>query len=84
MLVLADEPTGNLDSETSAEIVDLLLGLREQRRMTVFIGTHDAVVGSRCDRIVRLLDGRIVAEVEVPRGLEPDVVLDRITRVEPT
>ncbi|MBA3736762.1 MAG: ATP-binding cassette domain-containing protein, partial [Actinobacteria bacterium] len=84
ILVLADEPTGNLDSETSAEIVELLLGMREQRGMTVFIGTHDAVVASRCDRIVRLLDGRIVDEVEVPRGLEPDVVLDRITRVEPT
>ena len=83
ILVLADEPTVNLDSETSAEIVDLLLHLREQRGMTVFIGTHDAVVASRCDRIVRLLDGRIVEEVEVPRGLEPDAVLDRITRVEP-
>ena len=84
MLVLADEPTGNLDSETSSEIVDLLLELRKQRGMTVFIGTHDAVVASRCDRIVRLLDGQIVDEVEVPRGLEPDRVLDRITRIEST
>jgi len=84
MLVLADEPTGNLDSQTSSEIVDLLLGLRERRGMMVFIGTHDALVASRCDRIVRLLDGRIVDEVEVPAGLEPEVVLERITRVEPT
>jgi putative ABC transport system ATP-binding protein len=84
MMVLADEPTGNLDSDTSSEIIDLLLDLRRQRGMTVFIGTHDAVVASRCDRIVRLLDGRIIEEVEVPGGLEPDVVLDRITRVEGT
>jgi putative ABC transport system ATP-binding protein len=84
MMVLADEPTGNLDSDTSSEIINLLLDLREQRGMTVFIGTHDAVVASRCDRIVRLLDGRIIDEVEVPGGLEPDVVLDRITRVEGT
>ena len=61
-----------------------LLSLREQRGMTVFIGTHDAVVASRCDRIVRLLDGRIVEDLEVPRRLEPETVLNRITRVEPT
>ncbi|MBA3736104.1 MAG: ABC transporter ATP-binding protein [Actinobacteria bacterium] len=83
-LLLADEPTGNLDSQTSAEIVELLLEVRRARGMTAFIGTHDALVASRCDRIVRLLDGRIVDEVEVPRGLEPEAVLDRITRVEST
>ncbi|MBA3736831.1 MAG: ABC transporter ATP-binding protein, partial [Actinobacteria bacterium] len=82
ILLLADEPTGNLDSQTSSEIVELLLEVRRARAMTVFIGTHDALVASRCDRIVRLLDGRIVDEIEVPTGLEPDAVLDRITRVE--
>ena len=81
-LLLADEPTGNLDSQTSAEIVSLLLRLRQERGMTVFIGTHDAVVASRCDRIVRLLDGKVQDEVEVPHGIEPEVMLDRITRVE--
>ena len=83
MLLLADEPTGNLDSETGAEVIELLLNLRQQRGMTVFIGTHDTIVASRCDRLVRLLDGRIVDDVDVPRGLEPESVLDRITRVEP-
>jgi putative ABC transport system ATP-binding protein len=84
MLVLADEPTGNLDSETGSEVIELLLNLRQQRGMTVFIGTHDAVVASRCDRLVRLLDGRIVDQVDVPHGLEPATVLERITRVEST
>jgi putative ABC transport system ATP-binding protein len=84
ILLLADEPTGNLDSQTSTEIVELLLEVRQARGMTVFIGTHDALVASRCDRIVRLLDGQILDEVEVPTGLEPDAVLDRITRVEST
>jgi len=82
ILLLADEPTGNLDSQTSTEIVELLLQVRQARGMTVFIGTHDALVASRCDRIVRLLDGQIVDELQVPTGLKPDAVLDRITRVE--
>jgi putative ABC transport system ATP-binding protein len=83
MLLLADEPTGNLDSETGTEVIELLLNLRQQRGMTVFIGTHDAVVASRCDRLVRLLDGRVVDDVDVPHDLKPEAVLDRITRVEP-
>jgi putative ABC transport system ATP-binding protein len=82
ILLLADEPTGNLDSHTSAEIISLLLELRRQHGMTVFIGTHDPVVASRCDRIIRLLDGKVHDEVEVPQGIEPAAMLDRITRVE--
>jgi putative ABC transport system ATP-binding protein len=59
-LVLADEPTGNLDSATGAAIVDLLLRLREERGMTILVATHDRSVAERCDRIVRLEDGRTV------------------------
>ena len=59
-LVLADEPTGNLDSATGAAIVDLLLRLREERGMTILVATHDGSVAERCDRIVRLADGRTV------------------------
>ena len=59
-LVLADEPTGNLDSATGAAIVDLLLRLREERGMTILVATHDRSVAERCDRIVRLADGRTV------------------------
>jgi putative ABC transport system ATP-binding protein len=59
-LVLADEPTGNLDSATGAAIVDLLLRLREERGMTILVATHDRSVADRCDRIVRLEDGRVL------------------------
>ena len=59
-LVLADEPTGNLDSATGAAIVDLLLRLREERGVTILVATHDRSVAERCDRIVRLEDGRTV------------------------
>jgi putative ABC transport system ATP-binding protein len=60
-LVLADEPTGNLDSTTGTEIFDLLLGLREERGITILVGTHDSRIASRCDRIIHVRDGRIEA-----------------------
>jgi len=50
-LLLADEPTGNLDSVTGGEIVDLLLDLRRARGMSVIVATHDLLAASRCDRI---------------------------------
>jgi putative ABC transport system ATP-binding protein len=58
-LVLADEPTGNLDSRTGAEIVDLLLSLRERHDVTILIATHDADVAARCDQVITLRDGRV-------------------------
>ena len=58
-LVLADEPTGNLDSHTGEEILDLLCQLREERNTTLLIATHDARVASRSPRVVQLLDGLI-------------------------
>ncbi|MFJ9907488.1 ABC transporter ATP-binding protein [Streptomyces sp. NPDC101152] len=64
-LLLADEPTGNLDSTTGREIVELLLSLRERYGTTMLVATHDVEVAANCDRIVRLLDGRIVADDQV-------------------
>ncbi|OKL48342.1 hypothetical protein BSR29_01320 [Boudabousia liubingyangii] len=58
-LLLADEPTGNLDSETSQQIMDLLLDLHQKLGLTMIIATHDDQVASRLDRIVRVKDGRI-------------------------
>jgi len=59
-LILADEPTGNLDSHTSAEIIDLLDGLAHDRGRAVLIVTHDPQLAHRADRILRLDDGRLV------------------------
>jgi putative ABC transport system ATP-binding protein len=56
-LIVADEPTGNLDSTTGAEIVDLLFSLRDSRGITVIIGTHDETLAARCDTTIRLRDG---------------------------
>ena len=61
-LLLADEPTGALDSETGAQIVALLLRLRDQRRMTVLLVTNDEAVSQRADRVLRLRDGSVEAK----------------------
>ena len=58
-LVLADEPTGNLDSHTGGEIIDLLCSLREERSMTLVVATHDASVAARAPKVVHLVDGQI-------------------------
>lgn len=61
-IVWADEPTGDLDSENAAEIVELMRELNVERGLTFLIVTHDIAVGRQTDRIVRMLDGRVVEE----------------------
>jgi putative ABC transport system ATP-binding protein len=58
-ILIADEPTGNLDEATGAEIVDLLFAGHEQRGTTLVLVTHDTALAARCDRVVRLRSGRI-------------------------
>ena len=60
-LILADEPTGNLDSKTGEEIIELLLALRVERQTTLIIATHDPKVAAKAPRILNLVDGRIAA-----------------------
>ncbi len=62
-IILADEPTGNLDSKSGAEVMAILRRLHRDNDITVVIVTHDADIGAQADRVVRLLDGRIVSEV---------------------
>ena len=58
-LLLADEPTGNLDAANGAAIMDLLFGLRDRHGATLVLVTHAPELAERCDRVVRLLDGAI-------------------------
>jgi len=61
-IILADEPTGNLDSKSGKEIMDLLLGLNEERGVTLIIVTHDPKIATLTERTVRILDGRVENE----------------------
>ena len=58
-LILADDPTGNLDSHTGTEIVDLLVSLRDEKNTTLIIATHDAHVAARAPKVIQLVDGQI-------------------------
>lgn len=63
-LLLADEPTGNLDGETGATIIETLFDLSRDHGTTLVLITHDPAIAARCDRVVHLRDGRIVPESE--------------------
>src|SRR5215217_878453 len=61
-ILVADEPTGNLDESTGSSIVDLLFALRAERGATLVLVTHDLSLARRCDRVIRLRSGRIEAD----------------------
>jgi putative ABC transport system ATP-binding protein len=61
-IILADEPTGNLDQETGKHIMDLLFRLKREDGVTLLLVTHDRALADRCDRIAEVRDGRIVAD----------------------
>jgi putative ABC transport system ATP-binding protein len=64
-VLFADEPTGNLDTHTGAEIADLLFALQGRAHTTLFLVTHEEALARRCHRILRLNDGKIVADERV-------------------
>ena len=70
-LVLADEPTGNLDTASSAEVFALLRRIHEERGTSFIVVTHDPRLAARCDRLVELVDGRIARDEAIEDGQEP-------------
>ena len=62
-ILLADEPTGNLDSTTGHQIIDLLMTLHREQERTIVLVTHNQELASRADRVVTLVDGRIASDV---------------------
>ena len=76
-IIFADEPTGNLDSKTGAEILDFMRRAVREYGQTIVMVTHDPNAASYADRVLFLGDGRIVDEMTAPTG---EQVLDRMKR----
>src|SRR5829696_3817703 len=72
-IVWADEPTGDLDSENAAEIIQLMRHLNRERGLTFLIVTHDPSVGASADRLVRMFDGQVVSDDYLQAGAETRV-----------
>jgi putative ABC transport system ATP-binding protein len=77
-LLLADEPTGNMDSANAAEILRLLAMLREHGELTIILATHDPQVAAHAERLVRLRDGAIVDDIVLTDGYPVEDVIRRV------
>ena len=64
-LLLADEPTGNLDSANATEILDLLARLRAEHHMTIILASHDPQIAARSERLIRLRDGAVIDDIQL-------------------
>ena len=74
-ILMADEPTGNLDSVNGAHVLDLLISLNQREGTTLVLVTHDRTLASRADRIITLSDGQVVADELQPAGAAPPMRL---------
>lgn len=79
-LILADEPTGNLDSASSETVMEYLQMINKDLKKTVVLVTHDAYVASFCDRVIFVKDGNI--EVELRKNEKQDVFCDKIMKAQ--
>ena len=77
-VLLADEPTGNLDSANASEILLLVTGLRKDRDMTVILATHDPQVAAHAERLIRLRDGAVVDDIALADGHPVEDVIRRV------
>ena len=77
-LLLADEPTGNLDSANATDILQLLAALRREHAMTVLLATHDPQVAAHAERLIRLRDGAVVDDIDLTGGAAPQEIIRRV------
>ncbi|KRC50350.1 MULTISPECIES: ABC transporter ATP-binding protein [unclassified Nocardioides] len=83
-IVFADEPTGNLDSTSGAEVLSFLRRSVDEFGQTIVMVTHDSVAASYCDRVIFLADGRLVDEIRRPEGEQAsqvDLILQRMAAI---
>ncbi len=76
--LLADEPTGNLDSANATEILQLLTSLRTDREMTIILATHDPQVAAYAERLIRLRDGAVVDDIALTQGYPVEDVIRHV------
>jgi putative ABC transport system ATP-binding protein len=80
-LLLADEPTGNLDSATAAGILDLLARLRAEHHMTILLASHDPQVAARAERVIRLRDGAVSDDIQLTADRPVKDIIRHISRL---
>ena len=80
-LLLADEPTGNLDSGTAAEILDLLARLRAEHHMTVVLASHDPQIAARSERLIRLRDGAVIDDIQLTQDRPVEDIIRHISQL---
>ena len=80
-LLLADEPTGNLDSQNAAEVIGLIAGLRQQYAMTIVLATHDPQIAALSDRMIRLRDGAVVDDLALTDGHPVEDVIRSVSQL---
>ena len=80
-LLLADEPTGNLDSANAAEILDLLTRLRAEHRMTILLASHDPQIAARSERLIRLRDGAIIDDIKLTQDRPVRDIIQHISQL---
>ena len=77
-LLLADEPTGNLDSANATEILQLLTALRQEHHVTIILATHDPQVAAHAERLIRLRDGAVVDDIDLTEGYPVEEMIRRV------
>ena len=80
-LLLADEPTGNLDSATAAGILDLLARLRAEHHMTILLASHDPQVAARAERVIRLRDGAVSDDIQLTADHPVEDIIRHISQL---
>ncbi len=80
-LLLADEPTGNLDSANATEILDLLARLRTEHRMTILLASHDPQIAARSERLIRLRDGAVIDDIQLTGDRPVEDIIRHISQL---
>ena len=80
-LLLADEPTGNLDSANASEILRLLARLRSEHMMTIILATHDPQIAAGCERLIRLRDGAVTDDIDLTDSCPAEDMIRRVSQL---